>query len=372
MQYPPEFGPLAAVTPGTPGGLHGDAGRVRHALAWRGARARHRAWPTATRSSADRRHDRAREGRDRASGRTRRPSCCRTRARRARRRTRARSSARPTSRRRCASWSRPSGRRSRPARAARTRSARPTTASTAATSRRSSSAAHASRAGCTPSRTSRKWKSTSKSRSSTDYSGIEVYKLDAWTQGPVLLQSLNILENVDLQVDGLQQRRSTSTPLYQAMNLAFADRDFYYGDTDVPAGGAGRGLLSKDYAQGARERRSTRAQNDPASAPGRSVSVPGTAPTRIRRSCERAATLGPRAGSDPTAGAANDAPSIVRARASRAARRRFRRGRRGRLGGVGDAKRRLDSGGDRRAHRHRHEPAHAKLRARSRRRTRST
>ena len=48
-------------------------------------------------------------------------------------------------------------------------------------------------------------------RSSTNYRGIDVYKLDVWTQGPAMLQSLNILENFDLRGHGLQQRAATST-----------------------------------------------------------------------------------------------------------------------------------------------------------------
>src|SRR6516164_1574708 len=64
----------------------------------------------------------------------------------------------------------------------------------------------------------------------TSYKGIEVYKLDAWVQGPVMLQTLNILENFDLKSLGYGSARYLHT-LYQAMNLAYADRDFYYGDT---------------------------------------------------------------------------------------------------------------------------------------------
>src|SRR4029078_9595186 len=37
--------------------------------------------------------------------------------------------------------------------------------------------------------------------------------------------------------------------LYQAMNLAFADRDFYYGDPDFPPDEPRRGLLAKEYAR---------------------------------------------------------------------------------------------------------------------------
>ena len=49
-KYPPEYGPLAAVTPGTPGGLHDDARRVRQAVARRRCSRRRSRWPTATRS----------------------------------------------------------------------------------------------------------------------------------------------------------------------------------------------------------------------------------------------------------------------------------------------------------------------------------
>ena len=65
---------------------------------------------------------------------------------------------------------------------------------------------------------------------SSNYRGVDVYKLDVWTQGPALLQSLNILENFDLRAMGYNSASYIHT-LYQAMNLAFADRDFYYGDT---------------------------------------------------------------------------------------------------------------------------------------------
>jgi gamma-glutamyltranspeptidase / glutathione hydrolase len=82
----------------------------------------------------------------------------------------------------------------------------------------------------------------------TEYRGIEVYKLTHWTQGPALLQTLNILENFDLQAMGYNSARYIHA-LYQAMNLAFADRDFYYGDPAVPPEEPIRGLLSKEYAR---------------------------------------------------------------------------------------------------------------------------
>ena len=82
----------------------------------------------------------------------------------------------------------------------------------------------------------------------TTYKGVEVYKLQPWVQGPVMLQALNILENVDLKSMSYNSSRYIHT-LYQAMNLAYADRDFYYGDPYVPPSEPIRGLLSKEYAR---------------------------------------------------------------------------------------------------------------------------
>ena len=81
----------------------------------------------------------------------------------------------------------------------------------------------------------------------TSYKGIDVYKLTAWTQGPAMLQALNILEPLDLKGMGLNSARYIHT-LYQAMSLAFADRDFYYGDPYFPPEEPLAGLLSKEYA----------------------------------------------------------------------------------------------------------------------------
>ena len=100
----------------------------------------------------------------------------------------------------------------------------------------------------------------------SEYKGIQVYKLNAWTQGPALLQTLNILENFDLKSMGYNSARYIHT-LYQAMNLAFADRDFYYGDTYFPPEEPVRGLLSKDYAK-ARAKLIDPARNDPNAKPG--------------------------------------------------------------------------------------------------------
>jgi gamma-glutamyltranspeptidase/glutathione hydrolase len=100
----------------------------------------------------------------------------------------------------------------------------------------------------------------------TDYRGVEVYKLQQWTQGPVFLQTLNILENFDLKSMGYNSTRYIHT-LYQAMNLAFADRDFYYGDPAFAPEEPMQGLLSKAYAK-ARSQLIRPDRNDPKIGPG--------------------------------------------------------------------------------------------------------
>src|SRR5947209_11351673 len=82
----------------------------------------------------------------------------------------------------------------------------------------------------------------------TNYKGIEVYKLSQWTQGPAMLEALNILENFDVKAMGFNTTRYVHT-IYQTMNLAFADRDFYFGDPYFPPEEPIQALLSKDYAK---------------------------------------------------------------------------------------------------------------------------
>ena len=101
---------------------------------------------------------------------------------------------------------------------------------------------------------------------STDYKGIEVYKLTTWVQGPVMLQALNMVEQLDLKAMGYNSANYIHA-LYQVMNLAFADRDFYYGDPYYPPAEPIIGLLSKDYAK-ARLARIDWEKNDPEAGPG--------------------------------------------------------------------------------------------------------
>lgn len=110
------------------------------------------------------------------------------------------------------------------------------------------------------------WKVRIERPLSTTYKGITVFKLPIWQQGPVMLQALNILENIDLKEMGYNSPKYIHT-LYQAMNLAYADRDFYYGDPYFPPAEPVQGLLSKDYAK-ARFAQINWARNDSIVKPG--------------------------------------------------------------------------------------------------------
>lgn len=110
------------------------------------------------------------------------------------------------------------------------------------------------------------WKVRIEEPVKTTYKGIEVYKLSQWTQGPALLQALNILEHFDLKAMGYNSSRYIHT-LYQAMSMAFADRDFYYGDPYYGPEEPIKGLLSKEYAK-QRAQQLNLEKNDPSVKPG--------------------------------------------------------------------------------------------------------
>ncbi len=81
----------------------------------------------------------------------------------------------------------------------------------------------------------------------TNYRGYDVYKQSFSSQGPVLLEALNILEQFDLK-SMHQNSADYLHTLVEAMKLAYADRDSYYADqafVESPA----EGLLSKAYAK---------------------------------------------------------------------------------------------------------------------------
>ena len=80
----------------------------------------------------------------------------------------------------------------------------------------------------------------------SSFHGFDVYKAGTWNQGPVLLQTLNILEGVDLKTAG-DNTAEYIHQVHEAIKLAYADRNAFYGDpafTAVPIAG----LLSKPYA----------------------------------------------------------------------------------------------------------------------------
>ena len=80
----------------------------------------------------------------------------------------------------------------------------------------------------------------------TTFHGFEIYGQDTWTQGPVLMQTLNILENFDLKSMGHNSPAYIHT-VAEAVKLAFGDREAHYGDPDystIPIDG----LMSKEYA----------------------------------------------------------------------------------------------------------------------------
>jgi gamma-glutamyltranspeptidase/glutathione hydrolase len=92
---------------------------------------------------------------------------------------------------------------------------------------------------------------------STTYHGYRVYKPGFWSQGPVLLQALNMMEGYDLKSMQYNSADYIHT-LVEALKLVYADRDTYYGDpkfAQVPS----ERLLSKEYAAERRKLISTRA-----------------------------------------------------------------------------------------------------------------
>jgi gamma-glutamyltranspeptidase/glutathione hydrolase len=90
------------------------------------------------------------------------------------------------------------------------------------------------------------WKPTLDAPVTVRYHGLDVYKCGPWTQGPVFLQQLRLLEGYDLKKLGHNSANYIHTVI-EAAKLAFADRERFYSDpvfVDVPL----KMLLSKEYA----------------------------------------------------------------------------------------------------------------------------
>ena len=91
------------------------------------------------------------------------------------------------------------------------------------------------------------WEAEFNEPPSVNYHGLDVHKCSSWTQGPVFLQQLTLLEGFDLAAMGHNSADYLHT-LVECAKLAFADREAHYGDPkfdDVPFDR----LLSKAYAE---------------------------------------------------------------------------------------------------------------------------
>ena len=140
----------------------------------------------------------------------------------------------------------PTRRRSRRPATASPRSAPAATRSTKATSRTASPTPTRPPAASSATTISRRYHGAIEKPVTTNFHGYDVYKAGPWNQGPVLLQTLNILEGVDLKSLGANSTDYIHQ-VHEAIKLAYADRNAYYGDpafATVPIAG----LLSKAYA----------------------------------------------------------------------------------------------------------------------------
>ena len=81
---------------------------------------------------------------------------------------------------------------------------------------------------------------------STNFQGYQVYKPGFWSQGPAMIETLNLLNPYDLASMKLNSAEYIHT-LAEALKLAYADRDTYYGDPRFSKVPAAR-LLSSSYA----------------------------------------------------------------------------------------------------------------------------
>jgi len=143
---------------------------------------------------------------------------------------------------------------------------------------------------------------------SATYRGWRVHKCSTWCQGPAMLQTLKLLEGYDLVGMGHNSADYIHT-VTEAMKLAYADREFYYGDpafVKVPFGK----LLSAAYARQRRE------LIDPAVASGelRPGGKPSFVPKTIRDVNRLfAAASGPADGDTTAIHAADAAGNVVAA-----------------------------------------------------------
>ncbi|GLU49974.1 gamma-glutamyltransferase family protein [Nocardiopsis ansamitocini] len=124
------------------------------------------------------------------------------------------------------------------------------------------------------------WRASVEAPATVDYRGYLVHKPGPWSQGPVFLQQLALLEGFDLAGMGFGSADHLHT-VAEAAKLAFADREAWYGDplkADVPLAG----LLDRAYAKQRRALIGDRASGvlRPGSPDGRSAWIPPVLQTR--------------------------------------------------------------------------------------------
>ncbi|GEN26038.1 gamma-glutamyltranspeptidase [Halomonas cupida] len=74
-----------------------------------------------------------------------------------------------------------------------------------------------------------RWSASDEPTISRPYAGLEVHKAGPWSQGPVFLQQLALLEDVDFTAFGAESAEFVHQ-VAEAAKLAFADREVWYGD----------------------------------------------------------------------------------------------------------------------------------------------
>ncbi len=139
------------------------------------------------------------------------------------------------------------------------------------------------------------WRATIEPPVRLAYGGLEICKTGPWGQGPAMLQTLALLQGLDLQAPG---RTGADTAAYvhtvtEALKLAFADRDAFYGDAD-PEAVPLEALLSSGYA--AERRRLIGERASPQLAPGAPGGVAGRLPQVVIEGTPTAGTGEPTRG----------------------------------------------------------------------------
>lgn len=129
-----------------------------------------------------------------------------------------------------------------------------------------------------------RWAATVEDPVGLDYHGTTVLKVGPWSQGPTMLQTLALLKGFDIGAMDPLGSQFVHT-VVEALKLAFADREAYYGDpehVEVPLGH----LLSEEYNA---ERR--KLIGDKASLDLRPGTVPGFTPEVDHNAASRAELL---------------------------------------------------------------------------------